>query len=86
MGKGVGVGNSQGLADPDSILWNWGQRAGTSEPCIAARNMRRSLPIPGPGSWVDSMKPMVLARFPSWSPASPLRALIPRTSPNLGFL
>lgn len=37
------------LDDPDSILWNWGQRAGASEPCVAAGKLTSSLPIPGPG-------------------------------------
>ena len=49
MGKHGGVGNSQGLDDPDSILWNWGQRAGATELCVAAGKLRSSLPIPGPG-------------------------------------
>lgn len=39
-----------------------------------------------PRSWFDSMKPMVLVRFPCWSLTPPFRALIARTSPNLGFL
>ena len=47
--KRGGVGNSQGLDDPDSILWNWGQRAGATELCVAAGKLRSSLPIPGPG-------------------------------------
>lgn len=49
MGKHGGVGNSQRLDDPESILWNWGQRAGASEPCVAAGELTSSLPIPGPG-------------------------------------
>ena len=49
VGKHGGVGNSQRLDDPESILWNWGQRAGASEPCVAAGELTSSLPIPGPG-------------------------------------
>lgn len=49
VGKHGGVGNSQRLDDPESILWNWGQRAGASEPCVAAGELTSSLQIPGPG-------------------------------------
>lgn len=69
-------GTDRGWMVP-TVLWNLGHRAGSSEPRVPAWKLTSSVSIPGPRAWLDSMRQVVLGRFPWWSPASRLRALIP---------